>query len=44
VGPRPGLEILEKKKISFPCRKFEPPDHPARSLVIIPTTLSRLLT
>jgi hypothetical protein len=34
VGPRSGMDNLEKRKISCPCR-----DRPARSVVSIPTML-----
>jgi hypothetical protein len=43
VGPRAGLDVTEKRKISFPCRESNP-GRPACSLVAIPTELSRLLT
>jgi hypothetical protein len=41
VGPRAGLDATEKNKISCPCRETNP-SRPARSLVAIPTELSRM--
>ena len=42
VGPRAGLAVLKKRKISSPA-EIRTPDLPPHSLVIIPTTLSWLL-
>jgi hypothetical protein len=44
VGPRAGLYTVSKKKIPNTRRESNPyrPDRPARSLVAIPTELSRL--
>jgi hypothetical protein len=41
MGPRVGRDTLKRRKISYPCRKSNP-GHPARSLVVVPTELSRL--
>jgi hypothetical protein len=42
VGPRAGLDAMEKRKISFPCWESNPGSHPAYRAVTIPTELSRL--
>ena len=41
VGPRAGLGVLQKSKISSPAGTLTP-DHPTYSLVTITTTLSRV--
>jgi hypothetical protein len=41
VGPRAGMNTVEKRRILSPCRDSKL-DRPARSLVTIPTELSRL--
>jgi hypothetical protein len=41
VGPKAGLDTVVKRKIPGP-RQGSNPDHPARSLVAIPTEPSRL--
>ena len=41
LGPKVGLDELENRKISFPAGN-RTQDHPARSLVAMPTALSRL--
>jgi hypothetical protein len=45
VGPRAGLDAVVKRKIPNPRWKSNPriTDRPARSLVAMPTELSRLL-
>jgi hypothetical protein len=45
VGLRVGLDAVAKRKIPIPRRNSNPDrlDRPARSLVAIPTELSRLL-
>jgi hypothetical protein len=41
--PRAGQDVLEKRTIPCPPpHRLQTPDHPARSVVAIPTTLSRL--
>jgi len=40
VGPRAGLDAVEKREIPSPCRELNP-DRPARSLVSILTELPR---
>ena len=41
VGPRTGLDVTEKKKVSFPCRhSTHGPSSPIH-IVAVPTTLSR---
>jgi hypothetical protein len=42
MGPRAGLDAVVKRRIPSPCRELNP-DRPGRSLVSIPTELSRLL-
>jgi hypothetical protein len=44
LGPRAGLDITEKSKVSYPCWEMNPNSscHPAHSLVSIPTELSQL--
>jgi hypothetical protein len=44
VGPRAVLNTLVKRKVPSPRResKTDRPDRPARSLVAIPTEVSRL--
>jgi hypothetical protein len=41
VGPRAGLDILERKQ-SLDSTGIRPPDRPARSIVAIPTELTQL--
>jgi hypothetical protein len=41
VGPRGNLDIIEKRKVSFPCRVSNS-GRPARSVITLPTELSRL--
>jgi hypothetical protein len=43
VGPRAGLEAVVERKIPSPIRGLNPV-RPARSLVVIPTELPRLLS
>jgi hypothetical protein len=43
VGPRAGLDEMSKRKITSPCQESNP-DSPVRSLIAIPTELSRLPT
>jgi hypothetical protein len=45
VGPRADLDAVVKRKIPIPHRESNPrtPYRPARSLIAIPTELSRLL-
>jgi hypothetical protein len=42
IGPRAGLDTMEKRKISYPCQKLNP-SHPANGLVAVLTELSQLL-
>jgi hypothetical protein len=36
VGPRTGVDVVEKRKISCPCL-YSKPDRPVRRLVAVPT-------
>jgi hypothetical protein len=45
VGPRSGLDVMAKRNIPSPRRESNPdhrPNRPARSVVFLPTELSRL--
>jgi len=43
VGPKPGLTVWRKEKYLAPAGICTP-DHPALNLVILPTTIPRLIT
>jgi hypothetical protein len=43
VGPRAGLDILEKRKIFSPCWESNPDSQAVRCLAAILTELSKLL-
>jgi hypothetical protein len=43
VGPSADLDVMEKKKISWPYREWNTDSSVVRSLVTIPTDLSRLI-
>jgi hypothetical protein len=42
VGPRAGLDVLEKRKISFPCRESNPNSSTVHYIAAMLAELSRL--